>query len=140
MNWTEIILGALSLIGVVYGSWTTVYLRKEQKRSAKLDNDNKVAESWRALYEKQLEINAELRGELDKEKLRNDSLHREKDELHTTVSQLREDKDSLSTKCAVAELLVCKELNCPKRNPPLGSKVFADEFAKSIESERAQEE
>lgn len=121
------------MVGVVYGSWTTIYLRKEQKRSAQLDNDNKVAESWKGLYE---ESQMALKGERE----RNQTLQNHNDELHKEKSKLMEAKDGLSTKCAVSELLICKELNCPKRNPPLGSKVFADEFARQIESERNAKE
>ena len=127
--WQEIILGILALIGTIWGGASTWYLRKESKRSAKLDNDNKVAESWKALYEKALETQYQLKEDVEREKARNDELHDKEDALHDTVSCLKEMKDTLSTKCAVAELLICKELNCPKRNPPLGSQVFAAEFA-----------
>lgn len=139
MNWTEIILAIISFLGVVWGSGTTWYLRKEQKRSAKLDNDNKVAESWKSLYEKALETKDELRAECDKERGRNDELHQKNEVLHDSISTLKEQKDALSTKCAVAELLICKELNCPKRNPPLGSKVFAEEFAREAALENNKE-
>lgn len=133
--WQEIILGVLALIGTIWGGASTWYLRKESKRSAKLDNDNKVAESWKSLYEKCLETQYQLKEDLEREKARNDEHHDKEDALHDTISALKETKDTLSTKCAVAELLICKELNCPKRNPPLGSQVFATEFAEEAARE-----
>lgn len=136
MDKTEIILALISLAGILWGGFSTWNLRKETKRSAKLDNDNKVADSWRSLYEKSLENNAALKAENVSEKERNDELHQKNELLHETISGLREQLDDSRTKCAVAELLICDEVNCPKRNPPLGSKRRAEEAAREAVADR----
>lgn len=140
MNTTEIILALISLAGVLWGGFSSWNLRKEHKRSAKLDNDNKVADSWRSLYEKSLETNASLKAEIVKETQRNDELHQKNEQLHENISGLREQLDDSRTKCAVAELLICDEVNCPKRNPPLGSKRRAEEAAREAVADRSNAE
>ena len=114
MDWISIIDSLVTAL-LCSGGLYTIFTIREHKRSAKLDNDNKVIEEWKELNnEKAIRIN-EL-----KETVSNQAARSEKQD--DVISELRTKLDNAHTKCAIAELMRCDCIACSNRKPPFGTK------------------
>lgn len=113
MDWTSIIVAVISALGTG-GLLGAIYLRKEKKRQAQLqnqglnlENQNKIIEQWKEFTE------------TEKKELEN--AKQERDELLKENRVLRDKCDNLSTLVAKLEIFRCKKIGCIERQPPFAT-------------------
>lgn len=104
MEWKDIIIALIGLIGG--GGMTALLMIPQKKRQAELDNDYKVTEQWKELYE---------RTERD-----NISKSTYISDLHKEGNDLRREINRLSTVITELELKRCDKIDCTIRKPPFG--------------------
>lgn len=126
MDWLTIVVSAaVSLLSAGGIGW--IITAKEDKKSKELDNTAKefdiqehkkdeIINDWKSLAAERKARADELTAALD------ESEQRYRDLLKTN-SELRTKLDSRNTYCAVAELLKCSDIQCPKRVPPFSATV-----------------
>ena len=104
--------GIVTFISVLLGSGIIFF--RETKRAKQLENESRQSEEWRKLYEDSREDSKakEKRLEVELEK---------RVELHAKIS-------GYERKLSHYEILYCKEVGCPKREPQLGSTINTFEY------------
>ena len=125
MNWTEIVIAVIGLVGglLTGGGLMMWFTRKETKEGKDVENMQKVIESMQTsldakdrIIEEHEERRQELKADLQKKDEKIEQLLNEK-------SDIRDENDELKTKLAVTTMLKCVKLNCIDRDPPFGSLV-----------------
>ena len=128
MEWFNLIIGAISTIIGLIGGGVGIYfwkenkaLKKQEVKSAAIDNELKQADAWRSLFEKERERSQE-----------------KSDRLKCLYAELDEKKHTINDKefrIQQLEWYHCTINGCPKRRPPHkfdtdGNEVLKDEGSK----------
>lgn len=128
MDWSAIIcaiIGALAgggLIGLI--------CIKEIKKAKRLENQKTESEIKNSEEDQVLSMWKEIASEhklqyeqMKVEVIEKDTRLDEKDEI---ISKLRDELDNTKTRCAVADIIKCRDLACENRKPKLGVKDDID--------------
>jgi len=106
MDWNTIITALASTLIGGGGIWSIFYIG-ENKRAKKIEADASAAQEWQKLAERKLSIIQEKDAKID--------------ELYRTITELRQEKDDLSSEVAVLKVYKCVCIGCEQRKPPFGS-------------------
>lgn len=123
MEWSQIIITLITVL-VPAGGITGIFLVKEKKKEAKLDNIGKIINEYQELIENLKKTIEESR---EREAKCQEKLDAKEDQLMIQFklnSAMRRSMDDLHTELAVLDLMKCtKYATCPNKQPPIGSDV-----------------
>lgn len=125
MEWTTIIV---AIIGALAGGGVTSLVTMREKKTGKqLENQSN-------LQEIELKLVNELQDQIENLNLRiekKDEMLAEKDDI---ISDLKDRLDKSRSKCSVNEILKCVKLECPSREPKIGTRyVDVEQIIKDSE-------
>lgn len=132
MDWTSIVMTLITS-----GAFTTIYLLGDRKTSSVLENVSKTIDQWQELVEEMKGEISELREEFRKKtedyEARLVTKDNKIDSLYKEMSVLRDRNDKLSSNVARLTVVRCWKIVCGEREPPMGTKVLANEDISMIE-------
>lgn len=120
INWTEIIITAMTLL-VGGGGLVTIVTLRDKKNALVLENIQKLISSNSETNEEWKEIAAERTSRCSELKADLEARDNKIDSLYDEIKQLRADLDQANTDVAVARIYKCCTVGCPEREPPFGA-------------------
>ena len=132
MDWTSIVMTLITS-----GAFTAIYLLGDRKTSSVLENVSKTIDQWQELVDEMKKEISELREEFRKKtedyEARLVTKDNKIDSLYKEMSVLRDRNDKLSSNVARLTVVRCWKITCGERQPPMGTKVQANEDISMIE-------
>lgn len=129
IEWTSILIAVIGSVGI--NEIISLFTVKEQKKSMKIDNEQKEDSRWERLAD-------QLQDQIEKQQNQIEALNvrlENKDariiELEDRSTMLQEKLDSARTQCSIATMLRCNKLSCESRVPPI-SEAFTGDVSKQL--------
>lgn len=107
----EILNVIATLLGT--GGIAALFFITEKKAAAQIANADKINEQWQLIV-RQKEKDFDALNE------KYEAASNKIEKLYSDNSELRTRLDEVNTECAVAKLMRCDCIECPKRKPPFG--------------------